>query len=102
MTHQTRTAWTVAGILAVIVIILLGVIGYGWYERKNNLGYVLEDGQNAVMSQRQLIRETCSSELGAASAECQAAIQELANFLIEFRAELSQIQTATSSDIGGQ
>lgn len=104
MTKDIRIAWTVAAILGVVVIILLGIMAYGWYERQNNLGYVLEEGQAEIIGQRNSIREKCSGAEGAASEECQAAIQQLANSLAAFGSELSQIQRATSTDanIGGQ
>ncbi len=104
MTKETRTAWTVAAVLGIIVIILLCIMASAWYKNQNDLGTVLDENRGAVLDQREDIRKKCNAEGGEQSEACQAALQELSAILTEFTTDINRIQRATTTDtnIGGQ
>jgi len=102
MTKETRTAWTVAVVLGILVIILLGVLARGWYEKNHNLGNVLQDNKNALVEQRMQLREACAHEASEPTEECQKALEDLSNLLVDFGQEMRDLQKATTTVIGGQ
>lgn len=93
-------AWTVAGVLAVIVIILLAFMIYDWNQRRNDLGYVIDEGTSNIAEQREVIRARCSDDL--TSAACQDALADLSDILEDFSRDFSRAAevagTATSSE----
>jgi len=87
---QLTLAWTVAGILAVLLVIALFFL----MGERNDLGSVLEEGREDITAQRDEIREACNSTDEASRARCNESLEELADILREFSLE---IERATST-----
>jgi predicted MarR family transcription regulator len=83
-------AWTVAGILAVGLIVALIALA----NREPDLGTVLEDGREEVTAQRDRIREACNGTDAASQRACNEELEDLADILREFSQEIDR---ATSS-----
>lgn len=87
-TRESKTAWTIAGIL----LVLLLVVGYLWLSSPRDLDTVLREGTDDVATQRMELERVCDEDRN--SEECQQEIRELTDLLREFTAE---INAATSS-----
>ena len=77
---QLTLAWTVAGILAVLLVIA----GYFAMNPKKDLGVVLQEGKEDISAQRDQIAIHCAGTDGQSKRLCQEDLDELANILKEF------------------
>ncbi len=87
---QLTIAWTVAGILAVLLLISL----YFVMNPKKDLGTVLQNGKEDISEQRNRIRESCNGTDTKSREECQRDLDELTNILRDFSKD---IRRATST-----
>lgn len=88
-TRESRTAWIIAGILFVLLLI----VGYLWLTTPRDLETVLEDGYDNIVAQRMELERACRNN-NPREEECQQEIRDLTQLLQEFTAE---INAATSS-----
>lgn len=84
--QQLALAWTVAAILAVLLI----VTSYLLMHPKKDLGTVLGDGTQDIAAQRDQIRADCNGTDQASKDRCAADLQDLNDLLQEFREELAK------------
>ncbi|MBU1293103.1 hypothetical protein KJ819_03520 [Patescibacteria group bacterium] len=87
---QLTLAWSVAGILAVLLIIALFVI----MNPKKDLGTVLQEGKEDITAQRARIAEVCSGPNAGSKSDCQDELEVLSQLLRDFS---NDINSATSS-----
>jgi hypothetical protein len=83
-------AWTVAGILAVLLVIALFFLA----NQPKDLTSVLEEGREDLTEQRDRIAESCNGTDAASKEECQDRLEELSDILREFSRDIDK---ATSS-----
>jgi len=95
-TRESKIAWSVAGVLAV----LLGVVAYLWYTTHLELADVLAAGREDIAAQQAQIREKCGKNDMASRAECHEALQSLASILVEFKDRLAV--ATTTDETGGE
>jgi hypothetical protein len=94
MERSNNTGWIVAGVLAVVIVILLAMMWQQWNKEQHNLGMVLENGQERVAAARNQIAEDCQGSEGTEAASCKADLDQLSQVLEQFS---KSITTATSS-----
>ncbi len=82
---QLTIAWTIAGILAVLLLIAL----YFVLNPKKDLGTVLQEGQQDITAQRDKIRADCNSTDLDKKAACAADLQDLSDILREFSKDVA-------------
>jgi hypothetical protein len=87
---QLTIAWTVAGILAVLLLISL----YFVMNPKKDLGTVLQEGKEDISAQRDRISESCNGTDTKSREDCQKELDELADILRDFSKD---IRRATST-----
>lgn len=87
-------AWTVAGILAVLLIIAL----YFVMNPKKDLDTVLQEGKEDITEQRDRITEVCDGP-EANEGDCQNELDELADILRDFSKDIDK---ATSTEAAAQ
>jgi len=87
---QLTLAWTIAGILAILLIVAL----YFVYNPKQDLGSVLGKGQQNLAAQREKIRADCNGTDNDSKLRCVTDLQDLSDMIREFSAAVS---TATST-----
>ncbi len=100
MNTDSRTGWIVAGVLAVVVVILLGVMWKWNYDREHDVGYVLDRGGSKIMEIRAEIAEKCQGEAPFEQADCQDSLEELSDILREFTDDLEDINNASTTTDG--
>ena len=83
-------AWTVAGILAVLLVISLFFL----MNREKDLGTVLQEGKEDVSAQRDRVAEACNGTDEESAKDCNEELDELADILREFSRD---IEKATST-----
>lgn len=83
---QLTIAWTVAGILAVLLIIALFVI----LNPKKDLGTVLQEGKDDITAQRARIAEVCSGPNAGSKSDCQDELDALSQLLRDFSNDIDQ------------
>lgn len=88
--QQLTLAWTLAGILAVGLIIALVAL----FNQPRDLGTVLEEGHDDLTQQRDRIADACESQDQASQERCQEALDELSDILRDFSRDIDR---ATSS-----
>lgn len=89
-TRESNTAWIIAGILLVLLI----VVGYLWLSTPKDVQTVLDDGYDSIAAQREELRIACQTPEGTRE-DCEEELEELSELLAEFSAE---IDAATSSE----
>lgn len=87
---QLTLAWTVAAILAALLVISLVM----QFSQPKDLGTVLQEGKEDVTAQRDRVAEACNGTDAASQADCKNELQELADILREFSRDITK---ATSS-----
>lgn len=90
-TQQNRTAWVVAGILAILLVVVLIL----WMNAKKDLDQVLMEGQEEIIDVRDQITQNCAD--GINSDNCQDTLDKLEDILIEFKRD---VQRATTTGTG--
>lgn len=76
-------AWTVAGILAVLLVIALFFL----MNPERSLDQVLQDGKEDVTTQRERVSEACD---GTSQAKCNRELEDLANILRDFSRDINK------------
>lgn len=91
-TNESRTAWIVAGVLLVLLII----VGYLWLSQKQDLNTVLQNGKTDIASIRDQITEDCQGPNMDTDA-CKADLNDLASILRDFSADVQAASTTTTT-----
>ncbi len=86
MQKKLTLAWTIAGILAVLLVISV----YFVMNPKKDLATVLQEGKEDISAQRDQIRLNCSGTDGTSKAKCQADLDELTEILKEFSKDIKK------------
>lgn len=95
--QQNNTGWIVAGVLAIVIVILLVMMWQQWDRGEQNLGAVLEEGQENLVDARAAIAQKCSGPQGTASPGCQDALDNLRDILEEFSEDLDTASTTPTA-----
>ncbi len=95
--NSARTAWAVAAVLGVIVIILLAVMAKGQHDREQDPDYVLDRGGSRIAEVRAEIAEKCEGADPYDQADCQDALEELSDVLGDFTEDLRRLNATTST-----
>ena len=80
---QLTLAWTVAGILAVLLAISLFFL----MNPERTLDTVLQEGKEDITTQRERVAEACD---GSSPAECNQELEDLSTILREFSEDISR------------
>jgi len=91
--RSNSTPWLIAG----IAIVLLVIVAWLWMGTKRDLESVLADSRADIADQRAVIAEKCTGPQ-ADKEECDEALDEMADILREFSADLNTAAT-TSADV---
>ncbi len=92
MNGNSKTGWIIAGILAVVVIIMLFMM---WNDANSkNLGNVLEEGRTSIIDLRAEIEKKCEGPEADEKA-CQDAIDDLSEVLKEFSEDVEAASTTS-------
>lgn len=95
MDSKTNTGWVVAGVLAVAVVLLAGIMWYQWEAKQNKLDNVLTEGYEEIATVRAEVQIQCQGP-ARNDAECERALNELAEILRDFGEDLSETEPAGS------
>jgi len=96
-TQESRTAWIVAGVLLVLLII----VGWLWLAQKQDLGTVLQDGKSDIASVRDRMSKDCQGPEADADA-CAEDKQDLSDILDDFKADLMESSTTVTASSSAQ
>jgi hypothetical protein len=96
MEQKSNLGWIIAGVLAVIVVILLGVMWQAMEANKKDLNHVLSEGYEDIATVRAKMQIACDGP-SKDEAKCEAALNELADILREFGEDLSTASTSAST-----
>ncbi|MEJ0053877.1 MAG: hypothetical protein WDN10_04110 [bacterium] len=88
--QDATTAWIVAGVLAVLLVVAL----YFWISTRNDLATVLESGKHNIAAQRDQIREDCDGTPAKKEA-CSQDLADLAAILHDFSVNVETAATTT-------
>lgn len=98
MNQNAGMAWTVAGVLAVIVVILLAVMAVRWHDAQpKDLSQVLQNGKEDITQVRDQIRKDCAATDDSSKKKCEQDKKDLADILKEFSADVSNSTTTTTA-----
>lgn len=89
---SNSTPWIVAG----VAVVLLVVVAWLWLGAKRDLESVLADSKQDITSQRAVIAEKCTGP-NADQDECDAALDEMADILRDFNANLETAATTSAT-----
>lgn len=90
MNGNSKTGWIIAGILAVVVVIMLFMM---WNDANNkDLGNVLEEGRTSIIDMRAEIEKKCQGP-EANERECQDALADLSDVLEDFSEDVNEAST---------
>lgn len=89
--NKLTLAWTVAGILAVLLIIAL----YFVMNPQKDLQTVLQDGKEDITEQRDRIAEVCEGS-EANQNDCQDELDDLADILRDFSRNIDKATTSAT------
>lgn len=95
-TNRSNTGWLVAGILAIVVVVLLFIMWRQWDREQHDLGNVINEGQEDIASARAEIREKCTGPAGVNARDCQDALNEVSDIIREFSDDLADATTSDS------
>lgn len=91
MNQNSKTGWIIAGLLAIVLIIVLVMMWNGSHNK--DLGNVLEEGRTNLIDVRAEIEKKCQGpEMN--QKDCQAALDDLEDVLKDFKKD---VNTATTS-----
>jgi type II secretory pathway pseudopilin PulG len=85
---DATTAWIIAGVLAVLLLITLVL----WINARNDLASVLQNGQQAITAERAQIQADCSGP-NMNKDLCSQDLSNLADLLREFSTEVANATT---------
>lgn len=92
MNGNSKTGWIIAGILAVVVVIMLFMM---WnHNNSKDLGNVLEEGRTSIIDMRAEIEKKCEGPQ-ANEQECQDALDDLAEVLEDFSEDVDKASTTS-------
>ncbi len=91
-TRESNTAWIIAGILFVLLI----VVGYLWLSAPKDVQAVLDEGYDNIAAQREELARACQSPEGTRE-DCEEELQDLSELLAEFSAEIDAATTSEAS-----
>lgn len=87
---KLKTAWAIAGVLAIILI----VVTFLWIRAQNDLDRVLDNGRTDIEAARDRIDAACEGPDASSNAACRDALDDLADILKDFS---DNIEDATST-----
>ena len=87
---------SVSWMIAVVLFIALIIVGYLWINTRRDLANVLAENRGDIMTQRDEIAAKCIGA-NADREACGEALDECADILREFSAELSVAATTTQT-----
>jgi hypothetical protein len=93
---NTHTGWIVAGVLTVVVVALGGVLWNAAQTREKGLDEVLTEGYEDIAKVRAEVQIKCEGP-ASSDAECERALDELANILRDFGEDLNEASTTKDS-----
>lgn len=83
---ETRTAWIIAGVLAVLLVIAVVF----WMNAKKDLDAVLMEGQEDITVIRDRIEADCHATDAASKERCEDHLEDLADILREFSEDVDE------------
>lgn len=93
MDKKLRTAWIVAGVLGVLLVIAVMM----WLGAKKDLDSVLREGSEDIAAQRDRIEEVCDEKDAMNDKDCQDALDDLQKILKKFSKDLKSATTTGSA-----
>ncbi len=97
MEPNAQNGWKIAtGVLALVVVILLAMMWSAWSMEQKSLDHVLEEGKEDVVEARAAIEMKCRGPQ-ANEAQCQDALEDLADILKEFSKDVNAASTSGSA-----
>ena len=90
--NEKKTAWIVAGIL----LVLLVIVAYLWISTKADLNTVLENGKQSIKSEQAQIAQDCQGPTRN-EAVCKQDLADLSDILKEFSANVQEASTSTTT-----
>ena len=84
--QEARTAWIIAGILAVLLVIAV----IFWMNAKKDLDTVLAEGQADIGAMRDKIAVDCHASDADSKKRCQEDLDDLSSILTEFSKNLDK------------
>jgi len=98
MKQNASMAWTIAGVLAVVVIILLAMMATSWQDKQpKNLDDVLRNGKEDIAELREKIRMDCAKTDDAGKKKCEKDKEDLTDLLKEFSTDVTYSTTTPSN-----
>jgi len=83
---EARTAWIIAGVLAVLLVIAV----IFWMNAKKDLDSVLQEGKEDITVIRDRIAVDCRATDTAAKERCQDHLEDLEDVLREFSEDIEE------------
>lgn len=83
---ETRTAWIIAGVLAVLLVIAVVF----WMSAQKDLEAVLSEGREDITVLRDKIAVDCRATDTASKERCQDELADLADILREFSSDVDE------------
>lgn len=96
-TKESRTAWIIAGVLAVLLVIAVVF----WMNTQKDLDAVLTEGREDITVVRDRIAVDCRATDTASQERCQDHLEDLADILEEFSEDVEEANdqaTTTEED----
>lgn len=84
--------WLAAGVLAIVVVVLLGIMAFQAAENGNNLSNLLDRSAEDIKDQRDEIADKCRSQDPADRADCAAAMDDLVRILNNLERDFARIE----------
>jgi len=92
---ESRTAWIIAGVLAVLLVIAVVF----WMNTQKDLDTVLQEGQEDITVIRDRIAVDCRATDTASQERCADHLEDLADILEEFSEDVEEAnEQATSTN----
>lgn len=93
-TKEARTAWIIAGILAVLLVIAVML----WMNAQKDLDAVLQEGKEDITVIRDRIATDCYATDAASKDRCMDHLDDLEEVLREFSDDVEEAPVATSTE----
>lgn len=91
---ESRTAWIIAGVLAVLLVIAVVF----WMSAKKDLDAVLTEGQEDITVLRDRIAVDCRATDQDSRERCQDHLEDLEDILVEFSEDVEEAsETSTTT-----
>lgn len=85
-------AWTIAGILAVLLAITLFFL----VNQPKDLDQVLQEGKEDITAKRDEVAKACNGSDAASKAKCQDELRELSDILRDFSKDIDKATTTAA------